>query len=169
MAGSAEQQAQVGGQAVIVQCHALVTHRHVLRQQRTGTFLAQRLGGDDVAAGWQHLAAQLAVEVVMVGIAAQHQGLGPDAPLGGVHLYFRAVVDACDLGLLEQLHAQAAGHCSLTQGQVERVQVPGAHVDQPADIAVGADHAVDIVLADQAQFMCVAEAAQFFSILRKTQ
>ncbi|MNW09257.1 hypothetical protein D3C71_2062140 [compost metagenome] len=86
-----------------------------------------------------------------------------------MHLYFRAVVDACYLGLLEQLHAQAAGHGSLTQGQVERVQVPGAHVDQPADIAVGADHAVDIVLADQAQFMCVAEAAQFFSILRKTQ
>ncbi|MNO99263.1 hypothetical protein D3C76_910290 [compost metagenome] len=169
MAGTAKQQAVVGGQAVVVQRHALVTHRHILRQQCACAFFAQRLGGDDVAAGRQHLAAQLAVEAVEVGVAAQHQGLGAYPALGGMHLHFGAIVDAGNLGLFEQLHTQAAGHGRFPQGQVERVQVARAHVDQPAHIAVGADHAVDIVLADQPQLMCIAQAAQFFGVFGKAQ
>ena len=49
------------------------------------------------------------------------------------------------------------------------MQVPGAHVDQPTHIAVGADHAVDIVLADQAQLVWVAEATQLFGVFGKAQ
>ncbi|MNZ71717.1 hypothetical protein D3C78_900830 [compost metagenome] len=44
------------------------------------------------------------------------------------------------------------------------MQVPGAHVDQAADITVGADHAVDIVFMHQAQFVTVAQAAQFIGV-----
>ncbi|MNZ71716.1 hypothetical protein D3C78_900820 [compost metagenome] len=100
MAGTAEQQTVVGGQAIVVQRHALVAHRHVLRQQLARAFLTQRFGGDDVAAGWQHFAAQFAVEAVVIGVAAQHQGFGAHPALGGVHLHFGAVLDAADLRLL---------------------------------------------------------------------
>ncbi|MCY1310862.1 hypothetical protein D9M70_610990 [compost metagenome] len=76
MAGAAEQQAPVSRQAVIVQGHSLVAHGHVLRQQCPCLGVAQWLGGDDIAARRQHLAAESRVEVVQVGIAAQHQGIG---------------------------------------------------------------------------------------------
>jgi hypothetical protein len=40
VAGTAEQQAVVGGEPVVIQRHALVAHRHVLRQQLAGAFFA---------------------------------------------------------------------------------------------------------------------------------
>ncbi|MNP61103.1 hypothetical protein D3C76_1562520 [compost metagenome] len=59
-------------------------------------FFAQRLGGDDVAAGGQYLAAEFGVEFVEVGITAQYQCLGADRALGGMHLDLGTVIDAGD-------------------------------------------------------------------------
>ncbi|MNC81444.1 hypothetical protein D3C75_1345750 [compost metagenome] len=61
-----------------------------------GLFFAQRLGGDDVAAGGQHFAAEFGIEFIEVGVAAQYQGLCPDRALGGMHLDLRTVIDARD-------------------------------------------------------------------------
>jgi len=46
--------------------------------------------------------------------------------------------------------------------------VARAHVDQAADIAIGAHHAVHLILADQAQRVAVAQAEQFIGTLGKT-
>ena len=44
------------------------------------------------------------------------------------------------------------------------MQVPGAHVDQPADVAIGADHAVHLVRLDDLQFMLIAQRQQFITV-----
>ncbi|MNR22028.1 hypothetical protein D3C85_1389610 [compost metagenome] len=61
-----------------------------------GQFGGQWLGGDHIAAGWQHLAAERVIQVVHIGVAAQHQGLGADMALRRVHLHLGAVVDTGD-------------------------------------------------------------------------
>jgi hypothetical protein len=50
------------------------------------------------------------------------------------------------------------------QRQVQRVQVPGTHVDQAADVALGADHGVHLIGLQQAGFVAIPEAAQFFGV-----
>ncbi|MNP25064.1 hypothetical protein D3C76_1178570 [compost metagenome] len=150
VAGAAEQQPAIGGQTVIVQGHALVADGHVLRQQLAGLGLAQGFGGDDVAAGGQHLAAKLGIQVVQVGVATQHQGAGMDGPVGGVHPHLRAIVDPCHRRLLEQTHAQLAGDDRFAQGQVKRMQMSRAHVDQATNVAVRADYAVHLLRLHQA-------------------
>ena len=142
----------------------MIAHRHVLRQQAGGLRFAQRLGGDDVAAGGQHFAAQLRVEAVEVGVAGQHQGLGAHVALGGVHLDLGAVVDARHFGVLKQLHAQLLRGGRFAERQVQRVQMARAHVDHAAHIAVGADHAAHLVGLQQAHFMAITQAAQFFGV-----
>ena len=102
MAGAAEQQAPVRREPVVIQRHSLVADRHVLRQQGVGLCFAQGFGGDDVAAGGQHFAAEFRIEVVEVGIAAQHQRLGAHRTLSGVDLNLGAVIDAGDRRLFEQ-------------------------------------------------------------------
>ncbi len=132
-----------------------------------GQFGRQRFGGDHIAAGRQHLAAELRVEIVQVGVAGQHQGGGPHLALGGVYADLGAVVDAGDRRVFKQLHAQAGGGGRFAEGQVERVQMTRAHVDHAADILVGADHAGHVLGRDHAQLVLVAEAAQFGGIFGK--
>ncbi|MNF70344.1 hypothetical protein D3C84_522520 [compost metagenome] len=103
---------------------------------------AQGFGGNDVAAGGQHFAAEFRVQIIEVGVAAQHQRLGAHRPLCRVDPDLIAIVNAGHGRVFEQFHPQLLRRCRFTQGQVQRVQVAGAHVDQAADIAVGADYAV---------------------------
>ena len=128
---------------------------------------AQRLGGDDVAAGGQHFAAELRIEVVQIGVAAQHQGLGANGTPGGMHAHLRAVIDACDGRLLEQSDAQLLRCCGFAQRQIQRVQMAGTHVDQTTDVAFGADHGVHFMGLQQSGFVSITEAAQFFGIICK--
>ena len=69
---AAEQQTPIGRETVVVQRYPLIADRHVLWQQRMGLGFAQGFGGDDVATGRQHFAAELRIEFVEVGVAAQH-------------------------------------------------------------------------------------------------
>ncbi|MCY1528745.1 hypothetical protein D9M68_638620 [compost metagenome] len=84
---------------------------------------------------------------------------------GGVHLHLGAVVDAGDRRMLEQAGAQLGRRDSLADGQVERMQVAGAHVDQAADVAVRAHHAAHLVRLHQAQLVAIAEALELFHVL----
>ncbi|MNH05286.1 hypothetical protein D3C79_646060 [compost metagenome] len=97
---------------------------------------AQRFGGDNIAAGGQHLATQFAVQIVEVRIAAEHQSTGLHRTLSGMHPHLCAVVDAGDRRLFEQANPKPGGHGSLTQGQIQRVQMPRTHIDQATDITV---------------------------------
>ncbi|MNO90214.1 hypothetical protein D3C76_817200 [compost metagenome] len=67
-----------------------------------------------------------------------------------------------------QACAQALRHGRFAEGQVERVQVAGAHVHHAADVAVGADHAAHLFLRDQTQLVAVAEALQLLVVLAET-
>ena len=131
-------------------------------------FFAQGFGGDDVAAGGQHFAAEFGVEFIEVGVAAQHQRLGANRALGGMDLDLGAVIDAGHRRVFEQFHAQLLRGGRFAQGQVERMQMPRAHVDQAADVAVGTHHRVHFIGLQQAGFVTVAEAAQFFGVFGKT-
>ena len=51
VAGTTEQQAAVGGESVIVDCHALVAQRHILWNQLPRLLFGELFGGDDIAAG----------------------------------------------------------------------------------------------------------------------
>ena len=48
------------------------------------------------------------------------------------------------------------------------MQMPGAHVDQAADVAVGAHHRVHFMGLQQSGFIAVSEAAQFFGVFGET-
>ncbi|MNO99347.1 hypothetical protein D3C76_911140 [compost metagenome] len=130
-----------------------------------GLFFAQWFGGDDVAAGGQDFAAEFRVEVIEVGIATQHQGLGAHRALGGMDLDLGAIVDAGHGRVLEQLDPQSLCRCGFAQGQVQWMQVPRTHVDQATHIARGADHGVHLVGLQQTGLVAITEAAQFFGIL----
>ena len=82
-----------------------------------------------------------------------------------MHLDLRAIVDTGHLGLLVQRHAQLLGNGSLTQCQVQRVQMAGTHVDHAAYIAIRADYGAHLAGLQQAHFVAVAQAAQLFGIL----
>ena len=168
VAGATEQQAAVGREPVVVHGHALVAQRHVLRNQLTGLFLGQLLGGDDVAAGRQHLAAEARVESVDVGVAGQHQEACADLALRGVHAHLVAIVDAGDRRLLEQLHAQRLRRGGFAERQVERVQVARTHVDHGTVVVAGTDYLVDALLRNQTQLVAVAEAFQLGLVLGET-
>ena len=53
----------------------------------------------------------------------------------------------------------SAAAAAARQGQVERVQVAGAHVDHAAAVTVGADDLVHLLRLQQAQFVAVAEGS----------
>ncbi|MNL53199.1 hypothetical protein D3C87_1764290 [compost metagenome] len=78
MAGAAKQQAAVRRESVVIQCHPLITDRHVLWQQGVSQFFTQGFSGDDVATGGQHLTAEFRVEIAEIGIATEYQRLGAD-------------------------------------------------------------------------------------------
>ncbi len=147
----------VGRETVVIQCHALVTQRHILRDQTACTLLAQWFGGDNVAAGRNHRAAQLGVELAHIGIAAQHQLFGAHPAGGRVDRHGVTILDAADWRMLEQPSAELTGCGCFTQHQIKRVQVAGAHVGHAADILIGADHAVQLLTLDQRHFMAITE------------
>ncbi len=160
MAGTAEQQATVGGETEVIHRHVLVTDRPVAWQQARGAFGRERFGGDHVAAGRQDLGGEVRLQLIDVGVAAEHQGIGGDPASGGMHPYLGTVFQAGDLAVLEELHAQGLGRGSLAQGQVERMQVAGTLVHQGAFVALGADHLGQLVLGHQAQWMGIAQGLE---------
>ncbi|MNM98652.1 hypothetical protein D3C81_1111880 [compost metagenome] len=165
MTGAAEQQAPVRGKAVVIQGHALIADRHVLWQQVVRLRFAQGFGGDDVATGGQYLAAQFGIQVIEVGVAAQHQRAGLHRTLCGVYPHLRAIVDAGNRRLFEQANAELVGHSRLAQSQVQRVQMSRAHVDQAANIAVRAHYRVHLIRLHQTQLMAVTQTAQLLGVL----
>ena len=70
--------------------------------------------------------------------------------------------------MLEQPDAQCLSGGGFAEGQVERVQVAGAHVDHAAAVAAGADHFMHAVRLHQAQFMLIAQALQFGHVFLET-
>ena len=63
--------------------------------------------------------------------------LGLDDPAFGADERLRAGVEMHDLGVFEDLRAQAFGCCRLAEHQVERMDMAAVTVDHTADIAVG--------------------------------
>ena len=136
VAGAAEQQTAVGREAEVVERHALVADCRILRQQFAAQRFGQALGGDDVTAGRQHLAGELRLQAVEVGVAGEHQGFCLYHAIGRVDLDLRAILDAFDLRLLEQAYAQRLRRGRLAKRQIQRVQVPGAHIQQAAEVTL---------------------------------
>ncbi|MCY1425434.1 hypothetical protein D9M71_412220 [compost metagenome] len=160
MTGTAEQQTPVRSEPVVVQADFLVAQRQVLRDQFIGQRWRQRLGGDDVTASRQHLAAQARLELFQVSVARQHQAAGPHAAVGTAHLYSGTVVDLQHRAVFEDPYAEGGRHARLAQHQVERVQVARATVDQAAGINRGGDHFAHLLRADQLGFMAVVQGCQ---------
>ena len=50
VAGTTKQQATIGGEAIVVERHVLIAHRHILRQQALAQPLLQHLSGENVRA-----------------------------------------------------------------------------------------------------------------------
>ncbi len=123
-----------------------------------GTFLGQRLGGDDVTAGGQYLAAELLLEFIQMRVATEHQTAGADAAGGAAHFNRFAVDDLLDRALLENAYTEGRRQTRFALHQIQRVQMAGAHVDQTTGVAVGVDHLLANLLgADQLGLMAVAE------------
>ncbi|MNS60561.1 hypothetical protein D3C72_935680 [compost metagenome] len=158
VAGTAEQQASVRREPVVIEADFLVAHRQIVRDQLRGARLGQRFGGDDVAAGRQHLATELLFEVVQMRIAAEHQTASPHRAVCATHLHGRAMDDFQHFTLLENLHAERRCQPRFALHQIQRMQMTGPHVDQATGIDVGVDHLLAHLLrADQAGFMGIAE------------
>ncbi|MNJ25880.1 hypothetical protein D3C77_203380 [compost metagenome] len=94
-----------------------------MRQQPLAQPFLQHLGGEYVGARRQHLAPEFGIELVEVGVAADHQVAGAATAVGRGHLDPIAVVDMGHPGVLEQGDAQAGCRACLAEGQVEGVQV----------------------------------------------
>ena len=168
MAGPTKQQTPVRRKPVVIQRHTLIAYRHVLRQQSVGLGFTQGLGRNDVTARRQDFATELRVEILEIGITAQHQTLGPHRSLSRMHPHFRAVIDPGYRAVFEQFHAQLRRGSGFTQRQVKRVQMTRAHVDQAADISVRADHTAHFIGLQQTGFVAISQAAQFFGFFGKT-
>lgn len=168
VAGAAKQQATVGGEAVVVKRHVLIAHRHVLRQQALAQAAIQHLGGKNVGAGRQHPPSQLRIEVVEVGVAADHQIIGGDPPMSRGHLDLLAVIDMGHSGVFKQGNPEAGGGTCLAERQIEGMEMAGAHVDKATDIAIRPHHGMDIFARHQLEFVLIAEARQMVELLLKT-
>ena len=116
MAGTAEQQAPVRREPVVIQADFLVAQRQVVRDQLRGSVRRQGLGGDDVAAGREHLAAELRFEFFQVRVAGQHQTAGAHRATGTTHLHGAAMDQLQHRALLEDLHAKGLRELALRQG-----------------------------------------------------
>ena len=160
VAGTTEQQAPVGGQPVVIQADFLVAQRQVLWDQLLGHGLRQRLGGDDVAARRQYLAAQARLQLFKMGIACQHQVGCAHAAACAAHLHRLAMDQLQHRAVLKDAHPKGLGRLRFTQYQVERVQMPGTHVDQAAGIHSRAHHLCHVLWADQPRFMGIPHGRQ---------
>ncbi|MNB99168.1 hypothetical protein D3C75_464360 [compost metagenome] len=94
-----------------------------MRQQPLAQPFLQHLGGEYVGARRQHLAPEFGIELIEVGVAADHQVAGAATAVGRGHLDPIAILDVGHPGLLEQGDAQAGRRARLTQSQVEGMQV----------------------------------------------
>ncbi|MCY1422564.1 hypothetical protein D9M71_382500 [compost metagenome] len=161
MTGTAEQQTPVSREPVVIQADFLVAQRDVVRDQLPGGVFRQGFGGDDVAARREYLAAELRFQLFQVGIASEHQrGRTHGAP-GTAHLHRAAVDQLQHRALLEDLHAKGLGDLRFAQCQVQRMQVPRAHVDQAAGVNAGVHHLLaDLARFDQARFVSVTGLEQ---------
>ncbi|MNL31838.1 hypothetical protein D3C87_1536490 [compost metagenome] len=123
MAGAAEQQAPVCREPVVIQADFLVAQRQVLRDQLPGRVFRQGFGGNDVAAGRKHFAAEFRFEFFQVRITGQHQTAGANRAPGTTHLHGTAVDQLQHRALLEDLHAKGLRELRFTQHQIHRVQM----------------------------------------------
>ena len=106
MAGTAEQQAPVRREPVVIESDLLITQGQIVRDQLRGACFGQRLGGNDVASGGQHFAAQLRFELIQVRVATEHQAAGTHGASGATHLSRCAMDDFQYRALLEYFHAK---------------------------------------------------------------
>ena len=131
-----------------------------MRQQSLAQAAIEHLGGEDVGAGGQHPPPQLRIEVVEIGVAADHQIIGGDPPMSRGHLDLLAVIDMGHPGVFKQGNPEAGSGSRLTERQIEGMEMARAHVDKAADIAIRPHHAMDIFPRHQLEFMLIAEARQ---------
>ncbi len=129
--------------------------------------LRQLLGNHDLRTAGHALAGHAGVEVLLqVGVAGDQQVFGADHALGGAHHVGFAVGDFHRRRLFEDLAAQADDGAGFAQGQVQRVDVAALHVQQAADVVLGADFAVDLRLVEHLQVV-IAQALPVALLFRQ--
>ncbi|MNF75249.1 hypothetical protein D3C84_573080 [compost metagenome] len=95
-------------------------------------------------------------------VAGQHQCAGAHRTARTTYLRGAAVDQLQHRALLEDLHAKGFCELRLAQGQIQRVQVPRAHVDQTARVHAGVHNVLtDLPGGNQSGLMAVTRLDQF--------
>ena len=69
--------------------------------------------------------------------------------------------------MLEQAYTQLCRGSSFAQRQIQRMQVPRPHINEPSDIAIRAHHTAHLIRLQQAEFVTIAQTSQLFGFLGK--
>lgn len=128
---TAEEQAAVRAETVVVEDVAVVADSHVVADEVSGA-LAQRLGGDDEGADGDGFFFQRLEFLMQTGISVDgiHEVLTFDAAVRGMDEPAALIgFDTGHRGLLENLRACFCGGAGDAQGVVERMEVAGMWVE----------------------------------------
>ncbi|MNL06158.1 hypothetical protein D3C87_1267880 [compost metagenome] len=162
MAGTAEQQTPASREPVVVQADLLVAQREVVRDQFCSGVFRQRLGGDDVAACREYFAAELRFQLFEVRVAGQHQRACTHSATSATDLHRAAMDQLQHRALLENLHPKGLGNLRFAKDQVQRMQMPRAHVHQAAGVHTGVHYLfTDLLRRDQSGFKGITGLDQF--------
>src|SRR5471030_3213399 len=144
-----ENQTLVAGQTVIIEQVVAVFDAVILWQQAFGQRIAQRFSGNHLSPARHRLRGQLRHQITEVSIARHDNELGPDLTLWRMHHRVRTALDAHRRRLFINSAAQRLDSGCFTERQVQRMNVPAAHVEHAADILVAAHHFTDALLVQQ--------------------
>ena len=126
-----EQQTLVRAQPEVVHYELAVRHGHVLCQHAPGR-IPQRLGRHDEIVDRHHARCNLAVQPAQITVAGQDQVIGLDPALTGLHGDLRAFLDVMNMRALMDAHTRRHRRTRQTKGEIQRMQMARAHVQQPA-------------------------------------
>ena len=111
--------------------------------------LAERLGCNDVRAHPQDPTGQRRRDGADVGVATKHEMRAAHSTVRRVHGDFRSVFIAQHPGILENVRAGGFGGSRDALGELERVQVAAARVDEPSEVMIAADVPLQLLAVQQ--------------------
>ena len=151
-AAAAEQQAVVRSDAEVVGDELVVDGAGAAREQRARQLRVQRRGGHLVGADRQQAFRQLAVEAVDIGVAGQHQDVAAHLAVLSAHaVAVGGLLPVQRLALLEDASSGCLDGAGQALGQLQRVEVGGAGVEQRGQVARAGDPLRQLFFGDEAQ------------------
>ncbi len=146
-----ENQTLVACQSVVIKQVVAVFDTIILWQQAMSQFITQWLGGDHLRTAGHRLGCQLRHQIAQVSIARHDNELGPDLALRRMHNRTGATLDAHCWRLLVNHPAQRPHSRRFAQRQIERMNMPTAHVQHATHILIASHHLANTPLIQQLQ------------------